>query len=241
MNNVLHTEEGCLPGIFISFEGGEGAGKSTHIRFLAKTLEAQGQEVVCLREPGGTPVGERLREIVLDTEYADMSLGAELFLYEAARAQLVSSVIKPALRAGKVVLCDRFYDSTIAYQVYGRGLDFKFVQEMNDFACQEVRPLRTILLTHGDSARQGLERATRKEAADRLEQEGEDFHTRVNEGFLKIAQNEPERIKIVASSSLKSYTAQAIFKQLSDLFPWMQEEPYTQDSFFKSLDDSSKR
>lgn len=128
------------PGIFITFEGGEGAGKSTHIRFLAEALEEHGREVLCLREPGGTAVGEQLRSIVLDPENAALSDEAELLIYEAARAQIVSEVIAPALARGAVVLCDRFYDSTIAYQVFGRGLDRSFVEAANEFACQGVHP-----------------------------------------------------------------------------------------------------
>ena len=128
-------------GIFITFEGGDGAGKTTHITFLASCLRAMGHEVICLREPGGTSVGEDLRAIVLDPKNAGLCAESELLIYEAARAQIIREVIIPALARGAVVLLDRFYDSTIAYQVYGRGLPMSFVRQANSFACQGVIPV----------------------------------------------------------------------------------------------------
>lgn len=224
------------PGIFITFEGGEGAGKSTHIRFLAEALEEHGREVLCLREPGGTAVGEQLRSIVLDPENAALSDEAELLIYEAARAQIVSEVIAPALARGAVVLCDRFYDSTIAYQVFGRGLDRSFVESANEFACQGVHPDRTILLTVGDSAEKGLERATHQSAADRLELEGGAFHSEVNAGFVEIAASEPDRIRIVVSADRKSDTARKVFSELSDIFAWMADPAVADAAFFSKID-----
>ena len=209
------------PGIFISFEGGEGAGKSTHLRFLAKALEEHGQSVLQLREPGGTAIGEALREVVLDPAYAQMSDRAELLIYEAARAQIVAECILPALREGKVVLCDRFTDSTLAYQVFGRGLDRSFVEVANAFAMQGVQPQRTVLMLTGGTAATGLQRATKHTAADRLELEGDAFHTRVNDGFLQLAREFPERIRRVVSNETKSATAREVFAALADLFPWM--------------------
>ena len=187
----------ALRGIFITFEGGEGAGKTTHIRFLSETLRAHGREVLCLREPGGTEVGEQLRAVVLDPANGGMSDEAELLIYEAARAQLMAQVIAPALARGAVVLCDRFTDSTVAYQAYGRGLPRMFVDRVNEFACQGVHPDRTILMTTGGEANVGLVRATHRGAADRLEQAGEEFHARVNEAFLEIARRDPERVRVV--------------------------------------------
>ena len=125
-----------------------------------------------LREPGGTAVGEELRAVVLDPKNDNLSDEAELLIYEAARAQIVAEVIRPALERGAVVLCDRFADSTIAYQVHGRGLDAAFVGQANAFACQGISPDRTILLTTGGSARTGLSRATHQVGADRLERRG---------------------------------------------------------------------
>ncbi|MEG0070843.1 MAG: dTMP kinase [Raoultibacter sp.] len=227
-----NDQNGTWPGIFITFEGGEGAGKTTHINFLAQVLRKSGREVLCLREPGGTPIGESLRRIVLDTKNDVLCDQAELFLYEAARAQIISEIVKPALARGAVILCDRFYDSTLAYQVYGRGLPESFVRQANTMACQGVHPCRTILLTTGASAEAGLQRATHHTAADRVEAAGADFHKRVNEGFLKIATESPERIRVVVSAAKKSQTARAVFEQLADVFDW---EPgsavFAQESF----------
>ncbi len=222
-------------GTFISFEGGEGAGKSTHIGFLAAVLEERGYEVVRLREPGGTHIGESLRNLVLDPANTAMCDRTELLIYEAARAQIVSEVIEPALARGAVVLCDRFFDSTVAYQVYGRGLSRAFVDSANAFACGNCRPNRTVLLAIAPTAKEGLEcatrntaeegleRATHDAAADRLELAGADFHARVNAGFLEIAQAEPQRVRLVYSAEKKSDTARKVFSALADLFPWMHE------------------
>ena len=226
----------ALRGIFITFEGGEGAGKTTHIRFLSEALRAHGREVLCLREPGGTEVGERLRAVVLDPANDGLSDEAELLIYEAARAQLVAQVIAPALKRGAVVLCDRFTDSTVAYQAYGRGLPRMFVDRVNEFACQGVHPDRTILMTTGASAAVGLVRATHRGGADRLERAGEEFHARVNEAFAEIARRDPERVRTVVSDGSKSATAAAVFAELADLFPWMASVVDDDPAFFERLD-----
>ena len=223
-------------GIFITFEGGEGAGKTTHIRVLAEALRARGRECVCLREPGGTPIGEALRALVLDPANDEMSDEAELLVYEAARAQIVKQVIQPALERGAVVLCDRFSDSTIAYQVCGRGLPRDFVEQANAFATGGLVPDRTILLVCGAGTRAGLRRATHRTGADRLEQAGEDFHARVNEGFLKMAEAEPGRIRVVVSDVRKSVTSATVFQELVDLFPWMADASVCDEAFFAPLD-----
>ncbi len=238
-NTIPTTNASTAPdehrGVLITFEGGEGAGKTTHIRFLADTLRARGRDVLCLREPGGTAVGEQLRSIVLDPANEGLSNEAELLAYEMARAQLVSEVIKPALERGVVVLCDRFTDSTVAYQACGRGLSREFVDLANDFACQGIRPDRTILLASGGSVSSGLARATKRAGADRLERAGEDFHARVNEAFMQIADEEPDRVRVVISSGKKSETSQAIFAQLADLFPWMNDDEVRDPAFFEPL------
>ncbi len=223
-------------GIFITFEGGEGAGKTTHIRFLSEALGAHGRECVCLREPGGTPIGEALRAIVLDPSHAEMAPEAELLVYEAARAQIVAQVIRPALERGAVVLCDRFTDSTVAYQACGRGLSRAFVEQANAFAAQGLVPDRTILLTCGEDAGEGLLRATHRTQADRLEQAGEGFHARVNEGFLMLAREDPARIRVVSSDGPKSATSAAVFGELADLFPWMADKDVCDEAFFAPLD-----
>ncbi|MEG0071778.1 MAG: dTMP kinase [Raoultibacter sp.] len=230
------NQHGIGPGIFITFEGGEGAGKTTHINFLAQVLRNQGHEVLCLREPGGTAIGESLRHIVLDVENAALCDETELFIMEAARAQIVSEVIKPALSRGAVILCDRFYDSTMAYQVYGRGLPESFVRQANCMACQGVHPCRTILLTTGASAEAGLLRATHHSGADRMEAVGADFHAKVNAGFLKMAEESPERIRVVVSAEKKSQTARAVFIELADIFDWDVADSVFASDFFAELD-----
>lgn len=211
--------EGNSPrGVFVTFEGGDGVGKSTHIRYVANELRRVGREVVCLREPGGTGIGESLRAMVLDPDNGEISSEAELLMYEAARAQLVREVIRPALERGAVVLCDRFSDSTIAYQAYGRGLPLDFVRRANAFATGGIVPDRTILLVLGNT-RKSLARATGAGAGDRMEQAGEVFHSRVNRAFLKLAKRDPKRIRIVRSSSSRKATAAAVAAELADILP----------------------
>lgn len=211
--------EGNSPrGVFVTFEGGDGVGKSTHIRYVANELCRAGREVVCLREPGGTGIGESLRAMVLDPDNGEISSEAELLMYEAARAQLVREVIRPALERGAVVLCDRFSDSTIAYQAYGRGLPLDFVRRANAFATGGIVPDRTILLVLGNT-RKSLARATGAGAGDRMEQAGEVFHSRVNRAFLKLAKRDPKRIRIVRSSSSRKATAAAVAAELADILP----------------------
>lgn len=211
--------EGDSPrGVFVTFEGGDGVGKSTHIRYVANELRRVGREVVCLREPGGTGIGESLRAMVLDPDNGEISSEAELLMYEAARAQLVREVIRPALERGAVVLCDRFSDSTIAYQAYGRGLPLDFVRRANAFATGGIVPDRTILLVLGNT-RKSLARATGAGTGDRMEQAGEVFHSRVNRAFLKLAKRDPKRIRIVRSSSSRKATAAAVAAELADILP----------------------
>ena len=211
--------EGDSPrGVFVTFEGGDGVGKSTHIRYVANELRRAGREVVCLREPGGTGIGESLRAMVLDPDNGEISSEAELLMYEAARAQLVREVVRPALERGAVVLCDRFSDSTIAYQAYGRGLPLDFVRRANAFATGGIVPDRTILLVLGNT-RKSLARATGAGAGDRMEQAGEVFHSRVNRAFLKLAKRDPKRIRIVRSSSSRKATAAAVAAELADILP----------------------
>ena len=207
-------------GILVTFEGGDGAGKTTHIAFLTELLRAHGEEVVCLREPGGTAVGEALRSIVLDPANEALSDEAELLVYEAARAQLVAEVIKPALARGAVVLCDRFTDSTLAYQGFGRGIERGLIERLNAFACQGVRPDRTILLVCEGGASSRPYKPFDAEA-DRLERAGIAFHARVNEGFRELARRDPDRIRVIASAPRRADTARAVLRELADLFSWM--------------------
>lgn len=214
-------------GVFVTFEGGEGAGKSTHVAILAAALRAQGREVACLREPGGTSIGEQLRAVVLDRANDGMAPLCELFVYEAARAQIVREKIAPALARGAVVLCDRFCDSTLAYQAHGRGIDEAAVRRANELACQGIAPDRTIVL-EASSAASGLKRAAHVAAADRLEQEGEAFHARVRAAFRALAAAEPARMRPVASCGSIEETALRVFAELADLFPGLSAEAVAQ-------------
>lgn len=219
-------------GVFITFEGGDGAGKTTHISFLSDALRDAGYEVLCLREPGGTTVGELLRDVVLNPEHESMAPETELLIYEAARAQIVYEVIAPALERGAVVLCDRFYDSTIAYQAYGRGLSREFVRQANIFACQGVRPDRTILIETDAPAYVGLARAMHGRDGDRMERAGTDFHERVNQAYRDIATGSPDRVRTVLSQPTKAQTARLVFAAVADLFGWDADDlPFTDDYF----------
>jgi dTMP kinase len=192
-----------MTGKFITFEGPEGSGKSTQIRLLAEKLEEQGIEVRCTREPGGTATGEAIRSI-LQHDAVDECLGdrAELLLFTASRAQLMKQVILPALERGEWVLCDRFIDSTLAYQGFARGMDIETLDRINDFAIHGRKPDLTLLLDL--EIERGFERLNDRYAngigsADRFEREARDFHHRVREGYHKLAQREPKRFRIVHS------------------------------------------
>ena len=182
------------PGILITLEGVDGSGKSTQVGLLTDALRATGREVVCLREPGGTRLSEKIRLIVLDPGNDDMCDDCELLLYEAARAQLVHEVIIPALERGAVVVCDRFFDSTYAYQAFGRGLNKELVLKANELGSCGITP--DITLVFDIDPLEAYERATH-EGADRLEGEGTSFQQRVREGYLELAANEPDRVKLI--------------------------------------------
>jgi dTMP kinase len=201
-------------GAFITFEGGEGSGKSTQIARLAKRLTAAGLTVRVLREPGGTRVGEGVRALLLDPEHTDLDPTAELLLYEASRAQLVADVIQPALAAGEIVLCDRFYDSTTAYQGFARGLPLDRIRELNEIATLGIKPDRTIVLDVEPAM--GIERATRY-GTDRLEGENEAFHTAVRHGFLAIAAEEPGRVRVIDADTRPNLVAERVSAALVDL------------------------
>ncbi len=184
-----------MKGIFITLEGPEGSGKSTQGERLSAYLKRKGLEVLCTREPGGTRIGEKLREILLSPRNRGMSPLTELLLYLASRAQHVEEVVRPALAQGKAVISARFSDSSLAYQGYGRGLDKQLIRKMNQVATGGLKPDLTILLDI--DIPQGLKRARAGGKGDRLEQEAREFHQRVREGYLKLAKRNPKRIKIV--------------------------------------------
>lgn len=206
-------------GVFITFEGGEGSGKSTQIGRLARRLEAAGLVVRVLREPGGTRVGEGVRTLLLDPAHSELDSTAELLLYEASRAQLVADVIEPALADGEIVLCDRFTDSTTAYQGYGRGLPLERVRDLNSIATFGLVPDRTIVLDVDPT--KGVERATRH-STDRLESEAAEFHLAVRQGFLAIAAAEPDRVRVIDADTSPNLVAERISAALIDL-PGLQE------------------
>lgn len=190
-----------MNGWFITFEGNEGSGKTTQIALLADRLRAQGRRVRVLREPGGTPIGEEIRHTLKHSkDNAAMTPEAELLLMNASRAQLVREVIRPALANGEVVLCDRFYDSTTAYQGYGRQLDLARVGEIISFAVGTTRPHLTLLLEvpqHVSDERLLKRQATLPFMRDRMEEADHSFFQRVASGFAQIAQQEPQRIRVI--------------------------------------------
>ncbi|MBU6429831.1 MAG: dTMP kinase, partial [Cyanobacteria bacterium REEB65] len=191
------------------------AGKSTQIALLAQALENRGLAVLCTREPGGTAIGKRIRELLLDPA-AQLVPKAELLLYAADRAQHVEQVLRPALAAGQVVLCDRHADSLVAYQAFGRGLDRQVIANLNGIATGGLRPDRTVVLDVAPEI--GLARAGRRSNHDRLERESLEFHQRVREGFLAIARAEPERVRIVPAGGSPQNVHAAILREVCDLF-----------------------
>jgi dTMP kinase len=194
-----------MSGCFITFEGVEGSGKTTQIRLAGEFLREKGLPVIVTQEPGGTPLGERIREILLNQVGFDISGEAEVFLFAAARAQHTDRLIRPALEKGQVILCDRFSDATIAYQAYGRGLPLEAVREICRLASRGLSPRITLLFDL--PVEKGLERAFRRIAGreeasreDRFERENLGFHRRIREGYLAIARQEPDRVKIIDAS-----------------------------------------
>jgi dTMP kinase len=186
-----------MRGFFITLEGGEGSGKTTQLRALLTHLRSTEREVVETRDPGGTSIGNQIRNLLLDGENARMDPLTELLLYEASRAQLVQEIVRPALEAGRIVVCDRFTDSTVAYQGYGRGLDLDLIARLNELATRGIQPDLTCLLDLDPTV--GLERVSSRLAAprsrrDRLENEALAFHERVRHGYRTLAATEPERV-----------------------------------------------
>ena len=204
-----------MPGKFITFEGPEGSGKSTQIRLLAELLDTQGIDVCCTREPGGTAAGESIRNI-LQHDAAGESLAdrAELLLFTASRAQLMNQVILPALDAGSWVLCDRFIDSTLAYQGFARGMDIATLDAINQFAIYTRVPDLTLLLDLDvDTGFRRLEeRYSRgEESHDRFEREARAFHHRVHDGYHQLAAREPKRFRIIDADRSKEHVSSDIW------------------------------
>lgn len=201
-------------GIFITFEGIDGCGKSTQSRLVYNYLKKKGYGVVFTREPGGTKLAEAVREMLLNPKNTISPL-AELFLYESSRAEHVKEIIAPALKAKKIVICDRFSDATVAYQGYGRGLDKNMINTLNDFASSGIKPGLTILLDI--PVKEGLGRAKSLKKNDRMEKEKLSFYGRVRAGYLKQAKLFPKRIKLIKTAETVERTSSAIIKEIDKI------------------------
>jgi dTMP kinase len=209
-----------VSGLFLSFEGGEASGKSVQAQRLAERLRADGREVVSVREPGSTPVGERVRDIVLHAQDIPLAPNAQALLYSTARAQLVRDVIRPALALGKIVIVDRFYDSTLAYQGFGHGADLDQLRAVTDFAVGDTRPVRTLLLDLPVEAAEGRA-AGRKpgRAWDRFEAEARAFHERVRAGYLRLAEAEPRRFAVIRADRDVDVVAGDVWREVEKVLP----------------------
>jgi dTMP kinase len=186
-----------MRGKFITCEGSEGSGKSTQIEMVQQYLKDRGEAAMLLREPGGVELGEKIRDLLLDVKNVGMTSECETLLYMASRAQLVAEKILPLLKQGTNILCDRFLDSTIAYQGYGNGVDIDFIKKIGQFITQSVKPDLTLLFDI--DAKTGLSRI--KRSKDRIERRAIAYHNRVRRGYLRLAQSEPLRIKLIEVGS----------------------------------------
>ena len=207
-----------MQGRFITFEGPEGSGKSTQLGLLREWMESAGLRVRATREPGGTQLGAGIREILLAPRREEVSPLAELFLYEADRIQHTAQVIRPALEAGKHVLCDRFFDSTTAYQAFGRGLPLALVEELNLQATGGLLPGMTLLFE--TPIEEGLRRARGGNRGDRLEEESLAFHERVWAGFSELARKEPGRFRLIPVGTIEEVHAR-VLEAVTKEFGWV--------------------
>ena len=201
-----------MKGKFITFEGCEGSGKSTQIELFRKYLENNGIEYLFVREPGGTEISEKIRAIILDVQNKEMTDEAEALLYASARAQLIKEKILPALNSGKLVLCDRYIDSSFAYQAYARGLGMDFISKINSYAIENCMPDKTVFLNI--SSRDAFLRKGGADKDDRIELSGADFHQKVYEGYLKVAKDYPDRFLLIDCLGEKQQTHKNIIKAL---------------------------
>jgi dTMP kinase len=202
-----------MRGKFITFEGSEGCGKSTQSRLLYEYLKAKGKRVIYLREPGATKISEKIRNILLDAKNQAIIPECEMLLYMAARAQIVGEVISPALKSGKIVICDRFLDSTLAYQGYGLGMDIDLIKKVGSFTTRGITPDLTLFLDL--AVKRGLKH--RQANLDRIEKRSVVYHLRVRRGYLKLAKQEPRRIKAVKVEEDK-YKTQAAIRKLVEKY-----------------------
>lgn len=203
-----------MRGLFITLEGGDGAGKSTQIRNIESFFDKKGLVVVHTREPGGTAISEKLRDILLDAKNLEMNAVTEMLIYAAARAQHVREFVRPALEEGKIVICDRFVDSSIAYQAYGRDLG-DMVAEVNSYAIDGLMPDITFWMDI--DPKEGKERVSKMGDFDRLEMEKLDFHYKVRGGYQALAEQNPERIKRIDASKAVDEISRDIETYLEEL------------------------
>lgn len=203
--------------MFITFEGGEGAGKSTAIKKIVEKLQKEGREIVLTREPGGTPIGEEIRSIILDKKNTDMDVRTEALLYVASRRQHIVQKIIPSLKEGKMVLCDRFLDSSLAYQGYARGIGIDKVYEMNQFATEGVEPDLTLFFDLDPE--EGLRRiaANNNREVNRLDVEKLSFHQKVREGFLLLAKKFPHRFVVIDASQNAQKVFEDAYKEIENI------------------------
>ncbi len=199
-----------MEGRFITIEGTDGGGKSTQIEKLVEYLKSMGREVVVTREPGGTNISEKLREILLDAKNSEMTDITEALLYAASRAQHVEEKILPAVKEGKIVICDRFLDSSIVYQGYARGLDIEMIKTINSFALSKIKPDITLFFDIRPEI--GILRKKNMHELDRMEQEKIDFHNKVYNGYKALLNENPERIKRIDAEK----TIDEVYKQVID-------------------------
>lgn len=202
-----------VKGKLITFEGSEGSGKSTQIELIRRYLNIRKRPVFFVREPGGVKISEKIRDILLDVNNSVMGDECETLLYMAARAQLVAEAVIPALKKGMIVLCDRFLDSTVAYQGYGSGVDLRFIKEAGRFATQGVKPDLTFFFDI--DAREGLSRIQRPK--DRVERRALAYHQRVREGYARLARREPKRIKLIKVNGSKEEIHLVVRKHIDGL------------------------
>ena len=204
-----------MKGIFITAEGTDGAGKSTQIKLLTEYLSQKGYSVVLTREPGGTQIGEKIRDLILDSSNTAMTNETEALLYAAARAQHVAEKIIPALKDGKVVICDRFIDSSFVYQGFARKLGVNFIQQINETALNRLQPELTLYFDL--SPELGIGRKKNMQELDRMERESAMFHQRVYDGYQKLAEEYPERIKKIDADRSIGEVHQAVVAEIDQL------------------------
>jgi dTMP kinase len=209
------TEAPARRGRFITFEGTDGSGKTTQMSLLADRLRTEGYEVVETQEPGGTEIGRQIRNILLNSDNRALCPTAEMLLYFAARAQNFDERILPAWDRGAYVLSDRFTDSTIAYQGYGRGLGPNVVMTLHDIACHGLQPDLTICVDI--DLETAIERARSRQKRDRIEEEAADFHNRVREAYLELAKEHPNRIRLIDGRGTKSEVAERVWAAVHDV------------------------